>query len=217
MKPSHKLSWLILALFFCNSIQSLSAQTLKGVFTSSETSILYLGIDYTQARLIDDASASAIEVRDRYFPAINDVVVNEPKKYDLQKAFNKTNIEHDLGLVAKRNKKINAEEIISTNAADYSRLKEEDINNLIKGFDFEKKKGLGLLFIVEGMSKGKKGASIWVTFIDMGTNKVLLTERMEGNTAMSIGFRNYWAYPIYKLIETIEKKKYKEWKKKYGS
>ena len=105
MKPLHKLNWLLLSLFFCCGTQSLPAQTLKDVFTSSETSIFYLGIDYTLARLIDDASASPIEVRDLYFPAINDVVVNEPKKYDLQKAFNKTNIEHDLGLVAKRNNK----------------------------------------------------------------------------------------------------------------
>jgi len=217
MKRILKTNWLILVLFIYGSTQSLSAQALKDVFTSSETSILYLGIDYTQVRLIGEASATGIEMRDKYFPGINYVVINEPKRYDLAKAFNKTIINNDLGIVAKRNSKMNAEDIMSTNSADYSRLAEADINNLVKGIDFEKKKGIGLLFIVEGMSKLAKGASIWVTFIDMGTKKVLMTERMESKSSGGFSIRNYWANTIFNLIETIEKKKYKEWKQKYGS
>jgi hypothetical protein len=217
MKHLIKMKRLILALFFCSSIQSLTAQTLKDVFTSSETSILYLGIDFTQARLMGEAATSGIDMRDKYFPGINDLVVNEPKRYDLAKAFNKTTINNDLGIVAKRNKKINAEDIISTNSSDYIRLTEADINKLVTGIDFEKKKGLGLLFIMEGMSKMQKGASIWVTFIDMGTKKVLMTERIENKTNGGFSVRNYWANTVFNLIETIEKKKYKEWKQKYGS
>jgi hypothetical protein len=72
------------------------------------------------------------------------------------------------------------------------------------------------LFVVEGMSKGQKGETIWVTFIDMGAKKMLFTERMEGKTGMAFGFRNYWAAPINDVIKTIEKKKYKEWQAKYG-
>jgi hypothetical protein len=56
-----------------------TAQTIKDVFTSSETSILYLGIDYTQARLIGGTEGTGTQVRD-LFPAINNVVINEPKK-----------------------------------------------------------------------------------------------------------------------------------------
>ena len=215
MKFSLKNYWLIVIVFFGIN-QSAGAQTLKEILNSSETPLLYLGIDFTQARLIDDATADVAAIRDRHYPAINDLVVNEPKKFDLAGAFHKTTIEHDLGLVAKRNAKINTEEIVSTNSADYNRLKEEDITKLVKGFDFAGKKGAGLLFIVEGMSKGKKGASIWVTLIDMATKKVLMTERMEGKTGMSIGFRNYWANPMNDLIKSIEKKKFKEWQTKYG-
>lgn len=213
-----KANWLILVLFFFSGIRPLPAQTIKDVFTSSETSILYLGIDYTQARLINDASQTGIDVRDKYFPGINAVVINEPKKYDLQRAFNKSMINNSLGIVTKRNKAINAENIESTEPADYSRLKEEDINKLVSGIDFEKKKGIGLLFIVEGMKKAEKGAtsSIWVTFVDMGANKVLMTERMEGETGGGFGFRNFWASTIYSVIESIDKRKYKEWKRKYG-
>jgi hypothetical protein len=217
MKRIGKAIRLFFVLFFCSSLQSLSAQTLKDVFTSSETSILYLGIDYTQARLINATTGTGIQVRD-FFPLINELVINEPKKYDLQGAFNKSLINNSLGLVKKRNEKMNAEDIISTESSDYNRLKEEDISNLVKGIDFEKKKGLGLLFVVEAMRKvDKKGtSSIWVTIVDMGAGKMLMTERMEGETGGGFGFRNYWASTIFNVIETINKKKYKEWKRKYG-
>jgi hypothetical protein len=66
------------------------------------------------------------------------------------------------------------------------------------------------------MSKSDKGAAMWVTLIDMKAKKVLMTERLEGKTSMGFGFRNYWAIPVHSVLEEIEKKKYKEWKAKYG-
>jgi hypothetical protein len=87
-----------------------------------------------------------------------------------------------------------------------------------RGSIFERKKGIGLLFIVEAMKKvDKEGVStIWVTFVDMGANKVLMTERMEG-TGGGIGFRNFWASTIFNVIETIDKKKYKSGKSNTGT
>jgi hypothetical protein len=199
----------------CGSLQSLTAQSAKDVFASSETPVYYLGVDFTLAKLID-APESAIEVRDRYYPAINDLIVYESKKYDIASAFHKTGVDHDLSLVAKRNAKINAEEIKSGNSADFNRLKESDISQLVQGWDFAGKKGVGLLLVMESMSKARKAASMWVTLVDMGTKKVLMTERMEGKTGMAFGFRNFWANPIKDVIEEIEKKKYSTWKSKYG-
>ena len=50
----------------------------------------------------------------------------------------------------------------------------------------------------------------------MKTKKVLMTERIIAK-ATGIGFRNYWASTIREVIEEIDKKKYKEWRNKYGS
>jgi len=200
------------------SIQSTLSfsQTAKDVFNNSETPLTYLGIDFTKARLIGDATANETEIRDRQFAGINDVVVNEPKRYDIKGAFHKSNIEHDLALVNKRNVKVNTEAIKSTSDGDFSRLKEADITNLVKGFDFDNKKGVGILLVMEGMSKTEKAASIWVTLVDMKTKKVLMTERMESKVAAGFSFRNYWASSIRNLLETIEKRKYKEWKQRFS-
>jgi hypothetical protein len=190
-------------------------QTLKDVFSSSETPMVYLGIDFTKAKLIGDDITSAADVKERQFQGINDLIVEEAKKYDLRAAFHKSNVDHDLGPVEKRNDKINSESIKSTNSGDFRRLKPEDISALVSGFDFGDKKGIGLLFVMEGMDKPGKAAAIWVTLIDIKGRKVLLTERIEGKTGMGFGFRNFWAAAIHSVIETIEKKKYKEWQKQY--
>lgn len=216
MKRTLKFALIVTVLSL--TMNNLFAQTLKDVFTNSETPIFYLGIDFTQARLIDDATANEIDIRDRQYTAINDVIVNEPKKYDLAEAFHKSYIDHDLGLVAKRNEKANAEAIKSSNTADYHRFKEDDVSKLVSGFDFSGKTGVGLLFVVEAMSKSQKAAAIWVTLVDMKSKKVLMTERMEGNVGKfgGFGFKNYWAGPFKDVIDEIHKKKYSEWKSKYG-
>lgn len=206
---------LAIAFFVCQA--STFAQTSKDVFNNSETPLLYLGIDFTKARLIDDATANASDIKERQYAGINDLVITEIKKYDIKGAFHKSNVDHDLGPVTKRNEKVNTEEIKSTNTSDYHRLKESDIDEEVKSLDFGDKKGIGLLFVMEAMSKSGKGAAIWVTLVDMKSKKVLMTERLEGKTGMGFGFRNFWAIPVKNVIDQIDSKKYKEWKAKYGS
>ncbi len=215
MKRTNNLTWLLALLLFSGVANTASAQTAKEVFNSSETPILYLGVDFTLAR-VEDVSATSMDIRDRHYPSINELIITETKKYDLAAAFHKSNIDHDLGIVRKRNAKITTEEIQTSNSGDYHRLTENDLIRLVNSWDFEGKKGVGLMFVVEGLSKPSKGAAVWVTLVDMATKKILMTERMEGKTGMAFGFRNYWANPIRDIIDNIEKKKYKEWKAKFG-
>ena len=217
MKKMNTLKPGFLFVLLFATMLSAGAQTLKDVFTSSETPFFYLGIDFTKNKVINDPSATVSDIRDRQYDGINDLVLAEPKKYDLKGAFHKSIINSDLGPVSKRNTKVNTEEIKSSSTADFRRLKEDDIKSVVSSWDFGDKKGVGLLFITEAMSKTDGGAAVWVTLIDMKAKKVLMTERMEGKTGMGFGWRNYWAVPFKKIIEEIEKKKYDEWKAKYGS
>jgi len=207
---------LLIAALFLSQI-SLQALTLKDFFSSSEPAVLYLGIDFTKTKVIDDANLSVNDLRDRQYTGINELVLQEPKKYDLKSAFHKSNLDHDLGFVNKRNEKANTEEIKSTSSADFHRLKEDDIKSLVSGFDFGDKKGFGILFVMEAMSKSDKGVAMWATIVDMGAKKVLMTDRVEGKLGMGFGVRNYYATGVKSVIDHIEKKKYDEWKAKYGS
>lgn len=192
---------------------SLIAQSAKEIFNSPETPITYLGIDFTQARLIGDAAAVAPDLKDRHFPGINQVVVNEPKKYDLAKAFKRESIATDITVTESVNATIEADKIKSSNKADESRLNATDIQKVVNNYKLDGKKGVGLVFIMEGLSKTAEKGSMYVTFIDMATKKVLFTERMTGK-AGGFGYKNYWVKPVYEVLKDIEKSKYKEWKSK---
>jgi len=217
MRQTIKLNWLVSVLLFSGISISSFSQTLKEVFSNSEAPLTYLGIDFSKSRLLDEGNPS--EIRDKYYVSINDLIVYEPKKYDLKGAFNKSNIDHDFSAVTKNNASANVKEILSSNEADFNRFKESDIKSIVNDLDLSGKQGIGLLFVMEAMRKIKKnsGVAIWVTLVDMKTKKVLMTERIESEVIGGIGFRNYWASAIKNLIDNIEKKKYKEWQLKYGS
>ena len=53
MKHAIKLNWLFAVLLFCSISISSFSQTLKDVFTNPESPLLYLGIDFSKARLLD--------------------------------------------------------------------------------------------------------------------------------------------------------------------
>jgi hypothetical protein len=218
MKRTKKLNWVFATLLFCGISHSAFSQSLNEFFNNSELKLTYLGIDFSKARLINAETANSFDIRNRLYGSINDVVINEPKKYDISGAFHKSNVSSNLSAVKARVEKINAEEIVSSNTSDFDRLKESDITSVVKSLDIEKKSGIGLLFVMEGMKKvDKKGeASIWVVLLDMQSKKVLMTERIVSK-ASGIGFRNYWASTIKETLDEIEKKKYKEWKSKSGS
>jgi hypothetical protein len=214
MKSLSKPLFTYLALFLLSSTAGYT-QTLKEFLNSKETPTTYLGLDFSLTKLIGDAGANTSDIANRQYGGINDVTVNEPKKYDIAGAFQKSKVDNDIAQTVTRNMSVKPAEIISTNAADYNRLKEADINTLVQGYDFLGKKGIGILFVVEAMSKSEKAAAIWPTIIDMGSHKVLLTERLVGK-ATGIGFRNYWAGAFLDVLKAIDKRKYDEWKSKYG-
>jgi hypothetical protein len=144
--------------------------------------------------------------------------VDEFKKFDIKGAYRKSYVENFISAVSEMNQKANLSEIISNNPSDFTRLKESDISNHAKKLDVKGKTGIGLVFVVEALRKiDKKGdAAIWVTFVDLKTKKVLMTERMIEDAKGGFGFRNFWASTIKELIDDIDKHKFKDWKKQYG-
>jgi hypothetical protein len=194
--------------------QASSAQSVKNIF-DTEIPVVYLGIDFTQAKIIGESTEAAV-IRDKEFPAINNLVITQPNKYDIAGALRRSSITNDLSEVMAHNQKIAVQQIKSTVPGDFMHLKTSDIDKLINSYEFKGKAGIGLLLVVDGMSRTEKAASIYVTFINMATKRVLLTERLEGKGG-GFGFRNYWVKSIEELINKIERSKYAEWKKKYAA
>ena len=219
MKQFMKTIRVATVLLCCSFSVQVEAQDLKEFFNNSSAPLVYMGIDFSKVKLINEPEANTFDIKNRYFHSINQLIVEEMSShYNLSSAFQKSYVSTDLSAVESKNDKVNANDIASSNYGDFNRMSEDDIATEMKRLSNVKGTGIGLVFFMEAMKKeGKKGfAAVWVTLIDLRTKKVLLTERMEDD-ATGIGFRNYWASVIKKIIMTINKKKYKEWKSRYGS
>lgn len=200
-------------LLLISSIHSSYAQTVKNIFDAN-TPVTYLGVDFTQARVFGENSTDATEMRDKLFPAINNNIINQSNRYDFAEALQRQEIASDLSEVNAHNRSIAVQQIKTDKVSNFIRLSPGDIGKLVSSYDFAGKTGIGLLLVVDGMSKANQAATIYVTFVNMASKHVLLTERLEGK-AGGFAFQNYWAKPIEDVIKKIKKTKYKEWKEKY--
>ena len=191
------------------------AQTRESIF--GKAPITWLGLDFTHLKFIGSAAqfkdAGTItngDMRSKYFTAWNNLFITEQKKYNVADAVHRDNVNYAIDVTQSANDKSTAE-YFTEKADDYRLLTEDVVRQLVAGYDFKEKTGIGLLFFVEGMSKDKTEASMWVTFVDMGTKKMLIANRMSGN-AGGFGFRNYWAKSFYNVLQDVEHD-FKSWEK----
>lgn len=192
----------------CLSAGSLFAQ--DGDVIHSDAPITWLGLDFSHCRYIGDAhqfkDAGEItpdQMRDKFYPAWNQLFINEQKKYDVAKYVHRSSVEYATEVTDAANDKA-GKDVFSNNPSDFSRLSKADIEKAVRGYNFKGKKGVGLLFFIEGMSKGKEAASAWVAFVDMGKKTVLQTGRLTGD-AGGFGFRNYWAKAFLNILKHVDK------------
>jgi hypothetical protein len=210
------LEWVVI-LVFIPSVMKAQTGSAKTFFNSDTVSAVYLGTDFTLTKLINDEASNAAVIQSQQFNGINDLIVKENKKYDVQEAYHRQNWVLNVKEVEARNLKANPDQLKSSNEADLTRLTKTDIENLVSKFDFGNQKGYGILLIVEGLSKSSKLATIWFTLVNMGQGKVLITQRVDGKLGSGFGFRNYWASAIKNAIAEVKHKYYDEWKSGAGS
>jgi len=189
-----------------------NAQTRADIFGS--TPITWLGMDFTHVKFIGNANqfkdagtVTSRDMRAKYFPAWNDLFIAEQKKFDVAGAVNRDNVSYATEVTENANNKDKGE-YFTDNLSDYQLLDADKIGKLVSKYDFKGKDGLGMLFFVEGMNKDKAEASMWVTFVNMGSKTVLLTNQVTGD-AGGFGFRNYWAKSFYNVLNDINLKKWR--------
>jgi hypothetical protein len=199
MKSVLKTGGLLAFLFVCLTIHPASAQTGSGDIT-------WLGLDFSQARFIGPASqfkdAGEItndEFRDKYTVAWNQLYIDEQKKFNVAEMVRQPSVKYALEVTAKANGNIK-KDFFNSSPNDFKTLDEKKIADLVKGYNFQGKTGNGVLFFVEGMSKGLGEAGAWVTLVDMQTKKVIFTTYKTGK-AGGFGFRNYWAKSFYNIMK----------------
>lgn len=208
---------LFLALF--HLITTGYSQTIKDLFVKSPTPIYWLGIDFSHVKLIGEFSqfsewgeAGAGIIKNRYFPAWNELIIKEYTKYDVGTMLRKENISLKIKPITAINEDASIEEMEDLSDPDYS---DADIRAWVSGYNFDVKEGIGILFLAESLNKLREYGKYHVLAINMSTKEVLLHEVMKGKSG-GIGLRNYWARSFCEVMNEIRDYRYRDWKKKYG-
>ena len=169
-------------------------------------SFTWFGLDFTQARMVgSDADFSdRAKIVSSFFDQWNQLILNEPEKYNLEATFNKR-IVNDIAIASKRNAGVDYLKLLADKP---NAVTLDDISNVVAGYKGEE--GIGLLFVVENFDKPAVKVRFWVVLFDVKTHEVLLAKQTENKLGGGIGFRNYWASGIYSGFKNI-KKLYPSW------
>ena len=209
---------IVLIFLISLSFESYAQNTGKDLFTTKN--IVWYGLNFAEAKMVglfDQAAgagaASPGEIRDKWIPAWNVLIVNEPDHYKIKEAFRKNEVYFDLSPTEKMNHEIKLDNFVSYNAFNFSDPNKtvQDVVSALKGGD--KNEGIGLVFVVESFNKTSDEASIYVTVFDIKTKKVLITEKIIGKPA-GFGLRNFWGGAIKRILKQISDVNYSYWKSK---
>lgn len=168
----------------------------------NESSMTWYGVDFSLAKftmIIDDPE----DIVDRYLDAINQLVPNEPEKYDLKEYFNKSEVTIDLNEVAERNSNIDPDALVIDEKHEISL---DDVKAVIKSYNTQDHSGMGLVFIAENLNKSSQTGSYYVCFFDNSTKEIIDARRMTGK-ATGFGIRNYWAGSVYNVMKAWQKER----------
>lgn len=174
------------------------------------TPVTWLGLDFSQLKFIGSAAQfkdageiSNYDLRAKYFPGWNSLFLKEREKFNVAKALDRNdgNIEYAVEVTDAANGKSTGP-YFTDNSGDFQLLTAGKVSALVSKYDFKGHKGLGLMFFVEGMSKDREEASMWVTFVNMSEKKVLLTKQVTGRSG-GFGLRNYWAKSFYNVLQEM--------------
>ena len=163
MKKILMLATVYMALIFQINAENNTSE----VFKVEE--ITWYGLDFSSVRLIGAIGFKDKEkIKDYYFDAWNSLIIDEPKKYRLDKFFRKESVEYYLDIATERNELPNINDLVIED--EYS-FDDEKVMQIISEYDTKDNEGIGLAFIIESLDKYQEKAFIWVTFLTSKQNK----------------------------------------------
>lgn len=177
------------------------------------SSLKWLGIDFTKTIFIGDRENLRSANIPGLLESINKLMITEVAKYDVAEMLHRTTAESQIDVTMDHNSMLSTDHIQTEDVKRTKRLNLDSISAIVESYDFKGLTGTGLMFNVETFSKTQTVAHVWITFVDMGTKKVLFTRRMTA-TPSGFGLRNYWAGSIYRIMKEIDRSYYNSWSKR---
>ena len=208
-----RLNWILI--FLIAAVSAAQAQRRSDIF-KKDVPITWLGLDLTKTKLIGDREryGSESDMR-RLAEAWNDIFTKEPEKFNVARAVDRTEVKNAIEITKDHNQQLDIMSEYTDDKNQFTHMKLSDVDEIVADYDFSGLEGIGLMFVVESFSKLNGKAAVWVTFINLQTKDVLLTEQLMGDPG-GAGLRNYWANACYSILEKMKKKDFERWRKAFG-
>ncbi len=168
---------------------------------SYKEEVTWMGLDFTHAKLINrTAFTNSRAIKDSYLAMWNNIIFNEPKKFDISKYFGVEHVKFDISVVTDRNSQIDHQSLV----VDYADklLQQDEIKEIIA--QYPKADGIGLLLLVESFDKNTTTGTYWACFFNRASSEVLSAQKIHGR-ASGFGIRNYWANSLYKAMKSYNR------------
>jgi hypothetical protein len=177
------------------------ALTQDAEMVRNSSSVTWFGFDYSEAYFIgSEGFSDPYQIKNRYFKSWNNLILQEPEKYDIGKFYRKSNVEYDLSVVLNRNEGVDIDNRIVDDHSQVSKLSKGKIQEMIREYKTDvNSQGLGLVYIVESYDKILLKATYFVTFFDIASLEVLETRKREAEPG-GFGIRNYWASSYLRVM-----------------
>lgn len=186
-----------LILFIC-IIFSVSAFAQDREKQKEITAVTFYGIDFSNVKVYG-AAESPYDFKGAFY-SINQLFVNEAKKYNVAKFFKKevtTNIKVVNELVSK----IPVDDLI-IQSDDY-KISDTQLKNIIKKFPAEEKEGVGLILVAELLDKAQARGHYHIVFFDLKTRDIIDTWKAD-EKARGFGLRNFWARSAHQVMSKVK-------------
>lgn len=157
--------------------------------------VSYFGIDFSKVKIMG-ANESDADFHEA-FERINMLVLGEPKKYNLPRAFGKTVFIEDLGTVISRST-TQIGDLRTTNPGYM--VTEDEMHEIVDAYRAEGDTGYGLVIAGEFLNKPAAEGSFVVMFFDRSNGDIVYYKRASGKAA-GFGLRNYWASSLYNVLK----------------
>lgn len=176
-------------------------------FFNKKIPLTYLGIDFSYAKLL----GTEFESPKAMFKEINELMLAEKSKYDLNTAIRRQDLPYHYSIIEKRNEAID-EKTLTENQTSLVRF--GALQNIVDEYDLDSAgitDGLALVLIASNLNKVRRNASYYYVVFDVASKKIVLSDLLTG-TAAGSGQRNYWANSVYETILMVRNTNYKQWK-----
>ena len=189
------------------------AQTSDNIF-DPKLPMTWLGLDFSKAKFIGPSRDFGLPEKHKELMASwNSLLDREQDKFSVKRFFRKQTVTLDFNLTNKNNGPLDiGSMIVEKSEGAKPALEEKDIREIVSNYDFGGLRGLGLMLVVESFDKSRGKSNVWITFINLNTQEVIMTERRFGSP-MGASLKSFWVNSILNMMERISRKDWDTWQK----